>query len=197
MNWQRWCLQLEILLWRYGWLWAVLIALLLAGIALNAGWLAHQTSVLSLQSSRLAALKQAQEQSSRTPPPDLAITDDARAAQQLMKVAYAPTEVSTTLQLIQQIARAKGIALTQSEFQTGNEGHGGLRQVQVTLPVRCSYPQLRDFIDTVLRQLPGISLDQVVLKRDNVAQSQADVRLKLSIWVHPQKSGSSPKGATP
>jgi hypothetical protein len=189
--WQGWRLRAEIALWRYGWLWVALSALIIASLVFHSWWLPYRASVVSAQSSRLTALQNTLEQKRRAPKADLPMTDDAQAAQQLMKISYAPSEVSTTLLLIQQIAKAKGIVLSQSEFQTSNEGHGSLRQVQVTLPVRCTYLQLRDFTTTLLRQLPGVSLDQVVLKRDNVAQAQADIRLKLSIWVHPLKPTAS------
>lgn len=188
--WQGWRLRAEIALWRYGWLWVALSAFIIASLVLHTWWLPHQTSVVSAQLSRLTALQNTLGENRNAPKVDVPITDDAQASQQLMKVSYASSEVSTTLQLIQQIAKAKGIVLTQSEFQTSNEGHGGLRQVQVTLPLRCTYPQLRDFTTTLLRQLPGISLDQVVLKRDNIAQAQADIRLRLSIWVNPLKQAS-------
>jgi MarR-like DNA-binding transcriptional regulator SgrR of sgrS sRNA len=189
--WQGWRLRAEIALWRYGWLWAALIPLIIASLVLHYWWLPHRASLISAQSSRLTVLQNSLAQNRKAPKADVPITDDAKISQQLLKASYAPSEVSTTLKIIQQIAKAKGIVLAQSEFQTHNEGHGGLRQVQVTLPLRCTYPQLRDFTTTLLRQLPGISLDQVVLKRDNVALAQADIRLKLSIWVNPLKPALS------
>ena len=179
-------LRIEIGLWRYGWLWIVALTVLMLGILLHTAWLPQQAQNVQLLDERLVAVELEQQRRS-APPSSPKISDIDQATEQLARITYSSTEVSVALQMIQQIAKAKGIALAQSEFQTTTEGLGGFKQIQVTLPVRCSYPQLRDFTSTLLRQLPGISLDQIILKRDNIAQSQADVRLKLSIWVNPSK----------
>lgn len=180
-------LRIEIGLWRYGWLWIVALTVLMLGILLHTAWLPQQAQNVQLLDERLVAVELEQKQRRSAPPSSPKISDIDQATEQLARITYSSTEVSVALQMIQQIAKAKGIALAQSEFQTTTEGLGGFKQIQVTLPVRCSYPQLRDFTSTLLRQLPGISLDQIILKRDNIAQSQADVRLKLSIWVNPSK----------
>lgn len=181
-------LRTEIGLWRYGWLWAVALLALLLAIILHAWWLPQQNAHITLLGERLSALEYEQKQRRQAPKPTVTVNEDAQTVEQLARIAYSSTEVSTTLQLIQRIAKAKGIVLAQSEFQNNTENLGGFKQIQITLPVRCSYPQLRDFTSALLRQLPGISLDQISLKRDNIAQSQADVRLKLTIWVHPNKT---------
>lgn len=185
-------LHIEISLWRYGWIWLVTPFALLCAASLHFWWLPQQVQTAALLSQRLSSLEFEHKRRRQAPAPVQAISEDVQAVGQLKRVSYSPTEVSTALQLVQQIARAKGISLVQSEFQTTAEGFAGLKQVQVTLPLRCSYPQLRDFTNTVLRQLPGVSLDQIILKRDNIAQSHAEVRLKISIWVDPNKPTQVP-----
>jgi Tfp pilus assembly protein PilO len=100
-------------------------------------------------------------------------------------------ELSNIVRQITAIAKTQGLVLTQSEFQTSNEGHGGLRQVQITLPVRANYAQVRSFAEAALRQLPMVSVDQIGIKRETIAQASVEVRLKLSVWVDPRKGNSS------
>lgn len=188
--WQTLRLRTDIALWRYGWQWLALLAVLLGNAVVYLGWMRQQEQALVASKQALESLEREQTQRLKTPAPVVTVSDDVRVAEQLARITYAPADVSIAVQLIQQMARAKGIVLAQSEFQTSNEGHGGLRQIQITLPLRCSYPQLRDLSTSLMRQMPGISLDQIALKRENVAQSQADIRLKLSIWVDPSKAPS-------
>ena len=110
---------------------------------------------------------------------------------QLAQTSYAESQLSDLLRQIAQLAKAKGLLIAQSEFQSSNEGHGGLRQQQVTLPVRAGYPQLRQFVEELLLKFPGLSVDQLVLKRETVAQDRADVRLRLSLWIDPGKSSEA------
>ena len=106
---------------------------------------------------------------------------------QLLAVAYAEEQVSDILRRIAKTAQSNGVFLSQSDFQTSTDRHGGLTQLQVTLPVKASYLQMKGFVEQVLLQNPGVSLDELVLKRDSVAQNQVEVNAKLSLWILPVK----------
>lgn len=180
-------LQLEVALWRNGWVWLLIAAMAVAALT---GWLwwwpEQQRNLASLQMS----VEQARVDQSRhraAPPPSPGITGDDAVLADLQRIGYAETELTDVLRAISILAKAQGISLGQSAFQTSVEQHGGLRQVQITLPMTATYPQLRRFAETVLRQLPGVSVDQFGLKREAVAQGQAEARLKLSVWVDPYK----------
>jgi hypothetical protein len=182
--------QLQIYLWRYGWVWPVLGVLLASAVMLHMAWLPAQIAESTKAMKNLERLQTQYQAVSKTPSRQAPLTREDDILVQLSERSYAESDVSLLLQLIAQMAQAKGLALTQSEFQTIQEGHGGLRQLQVTLPVRASYIQIRQFVQEILRQLGGVSVDQISIKRDNVAQNQVEARLKLSIWIDLNKPTS-------
>ena len=180
-------LQLEVALWRAGWVWLV-IALMAATTVVGWTWWwpQQQRDLANLHAAvNQARIDQARRRAAPAPAPGLSGDDTVLA--ELQRIGYAETELSGILRAISALAKAEGIVLGQSAFQTSVEPHGGLRQVQITLPMAATYPQLRRFAESVLRQLPGVSVDQFGLKREAIAQGRADARLKLSVWLDPHK----------
>ena len=186
-------LHAEIALWRYGWVW-VMVLVSIGALAIGLWWLPHQNKALQTQEAMFVKLVADQDRLKNSPKIAAPASSEELSLAQLAQLTYTESELSDILRQIGQIAKAQGLVLTQSEFQTSNEGHGGLRQVQVSLPVRASYPQARQFIELILRKFPGVSLDQLVLKRETVALNQADIRLKFSVWINPQKIIQTNKG---
>jgi hypothetical protein len=182
----------QIYLWRQGWVVLLLLGLLVCAAFLHYGLKPEQQAQ---QIARKNALKIAQDNYQKlvnTPTILTQITPDLDNLKKLNDRMYAQKDVGNLLQLIVQIAKAKNITLVQSEIQTINEGYGGLQQLQVTFPVRTGYIEMRQFIQEVLRQLNGVSVDQISIKRENVAQGQLEARIKLSIWVNVNKQNSRP-----
>lgn len=183
--------QLEVALWRHGWIW--LLTGMMALIALPAGawwWQAHQQELKTARSTlEQAGVEQAKGRL-LSMPAQPSRGDDAILAQ-LGQSSYADTELSSVLRSLSQIAKAQGLMLAQSDFQTISDSHGGLRQVQLTLPLNATYLQLRRFVEEVLRQLDGVSVDHLGLKRETISQGQIEARLKLSVWIDPFKTVSS------
>ncbi len=185
-------LQLEVALWRAGWVWLVIAVMAATTVAGWVRWWPQQQRDLA---AKHAAVNQARiDQARRRAVPPLApsLSGDDAVLAELKGIGYAETELSSVLRAISALAKAEGIVLGQSAFQTSVEPHGGLRQVQITLPMAATYPQLRRFAEAVLRQLPGVSVDQFGLKREAIAQGQADTRLKLSVWLDPHKVAAPP-----
>ena len=186
-------LQCEVLLWRRGYCWALLLVALIVVFVGQFLVLPHQKSTELQAQQQLLALVQGQaekEMRGRLPVRPSAADE---VLDQLLAVAYAEEQVSDVLRRIAKTAQSNGVFLSQSDFQTITDGRGGLTQLQVTLPVRASYLQIRGFVEQVLQKNPGVSLDELILKRDSVAQNQVEVSAKLSLWILP---GKTPK-ATP
>ncbi len=183
----HWRLRLEILLWRHGAIWLGVLALLLATLVL---WLAVLPGVaqqLAQAQGELQAIQSGQAVRS--------VSSSERAGQQdvalvaeLDRVVLSEQEVSEVLRRLGRIAQSKGLTLSETDFQATGEGLGGLRRLQLTFPLRAAYPQVRQFVEAVLLEFPGVSVDQMLLKRDSVGQRQGEIRLRLSIWSNPAKS---------
>jgi hypothetical protein len=185
-------LQCEVLLWRHGYGWALLFVALVAVLLGQFVVLPHQkTMELHTQQQLRALLVEQAEKAQRDRGP-VQPSAQAQALDQLLAVAFAEDEVGEILRRIVKTAQTHGVYLSQSDFQTHADGHGGLHQLQLSLPVQASYVQTKGFVHDVLRQLPGVSLDELVLKRDSVAQNQAEVRAKLSLWNLPGTPPETP-----
>jgi Type II secretion system (T2SS), protein M subtype b len=184
--------RLDIAVWRYGWLWPGIVVLGLVLMALELGWQARQQASLQAQRQELTLRQQQYLLAEKTQRASASSADAPNDLESLDRYTVSQQEVGTVLRQIVALGAAHGVALTQSEFQTSHEGHGGLQQVQITLPVRASYAALRAFTEASLRQHPMLSMDQIHMKREAIAQGSVDVRLKLSIWVDPQKTVPSP-----
>ena len=190
--WAQPRLQLEVALWRAGWVWLVIAGAAATAVGGWAWWWPLQQRELATLHATVnqARLDEARRRAAPASAPSLS-RDDAVLAE-LQRIGYPETELSGVLRTVSALAKTEGIVLGQSAFQTSIEPHGGLRRVQITLPMAATYPQLRRFSESVLRQLPGVSVDQFGLKREAIALGQADARLKLSVWLDPHKMVAPP-----
>jgi hypothetical protein len=87
------------------------------------------------------------------------------------------------------LARGAGLDLRQGEYRLERPS-AGLAAYRVTLPVRGAYPQLRNFVNAVLREFPIASIDALRFERHAVVDSQLDAQLRLTVWF--QNSGDTP-----
>lgn len=174
-----WRTRLQILLWRHGWAWPV--ALLLVAVAGATHW----AVLLPLRASVAAAQAElAQEQSTATAKrvveEPLSEGQELAALQGVLRTAPEPAEL---VRRMAALAQAEQIILQQSDYQQQVHTTTRLVQVHVTQPVKASYPQLRRYIESVLRTIPNASLDQVAARRENVGQAQLEARLRWSFWI--------------
>lgn len=188
MNAGHWRLRLEILLWRHGVIWLGVLALLLAALLLWVAVLPGGAQQLAQAQAELLALQSGQAVRTVSPS-ERAGQQDLALVAELDRVVLSEPEVSEVLRRLGRIAQSKGLTLTETDFQATGEGLGGLRRLQLTLPLRAAYPQVREFVEAVLLEFPGVSVDQMLLKRESVGQRQGEIRLRLSIWTNPAKSG--------
>jgi hypothetical protein len=177
----------EVLLWRHGYGWVLLALVLLMTLIAQLFVLPHQLHSQMVASARLAQLRQTELSRDKGLHSLAQPSREAEILDQLVQVSFFEAGVSDSLRSIARIAQSNGVFLSQSEFQNSAEGHGGLSRLQVTLPLRASYPRLKRFVEQVLLEHPGISVDELVLKRESVAQNQVEIRVKLSLWIQPGK----------
>ncbi len=179
--------RLDIAVWRYGWVWPLITALILALLAVELGWKPRQLAALEAQKKELFLHQQQLLKAEKANRPSSLGSDALSDLESLDRYIISQQEVGAVISQVLALGALHGVVATQSEIQTSNEGHGGLRQVQITLPVRASYAGLRAFTEATLRQHPMVSVDQFSMKREAITQGTVEVRLKFSIWVDPQK----------
>lgn len=79
-------------------------------------------------------------------------------------------------------AKVANVQLLQGEYRM-DSGGGALAAYHVTLPVRGSYPQVRQFVGRVLKDMPTTSLDGLRFERKKAADAQLEAQVRLTIYL--------------
>lgn len=182
-----WRVQAQILLWRHGWAWPAALALVVTAGATH--WLVLQPARQALAATQ-AELGREQVAARAQPAPSPAPSEGEQLAALRTVLQNAP-EPAELVRRMSGLAQAEQIALPQGEYAQQFHATTQVQQVHVTQSVRASYPQLRRYIQAVLRTIPNASLDQVAARRDNVGQSQLEVRLRWSFWMQRAATGAA------
>lgn len=85
-------------------------------------------------------------------------------------------------------ARASSLQLLQGEYRMEPKP-GALTGYRVTLPVRGSYAQVRQFVGMVLKDMPTASVDAVRFERKKAGDTQVEAQLRLTIYLRPAAEG--------
>jgi hypothetical protein len=91
--------------------------------------------------------------------------------------------LQSELEAIYAHARASRLQLAQGEYRL--EKGVGLAAYRVTLPVRGSYAQVRQFVGHVLKDMPTASLDAVRFDRRKAGDAQLEAQVRLTIYLRP------------
>lgn len=81
------------------------------------------------------------------------------------------------------IARDSGLSLDQGEYKPTRDTVGQLTRLQMTLPVRGEYRQIRRFLTDTGAALPIVSLEQVQFERQKVGDPLIDARIRLVLYL--------------
>ena len=79
-------------------------------------------------------------------------------------------------------ANKAGLIANKVEYAT-QLASSPLMQYQIKLPVQGSYIQVRQFINHVLNTLPAVALNDISLKREDIATDLVDVRLQFTLYL--------------
>ena len=118
--------------------------------------------------------------------PAAASRDDRREAELARFYGLFPQtdRLDHEVERIHKLARRAGLELDQGEYRLERRPVG-LWAYRVNLPVRGTYPQLRDFMAAVLRDVPVASLESLRFERKRAADAQLDAQLRLTVHVRP------------
>ncbi|MBC3873730.1 type IV pilus inner membrane component PilO [Undibacterium flavidum] len=89
------------------------------------------------------------------------------------------------LQVIFDTANKAGITLSSAEYRPATETNDQFRRYQVTLPLKGSYLQIRQFCRDTLIALPFTSLDEISFKREVIGNSLLEARLRFTLYLTP------------
>jgi hypothetical protein len=107
--------------------------------------------------------------------------EDLRRFQALFPSA---SELTDEVERLHRLARRAGLDLAQGEYRLERRVNG-LWAYRVTLPVRGSYPQFRDFIGAVLKDMPIASIDALRFERKRAAETQLEAQVRVTLYARP------------
>ncbi len=99
--------------------------------------------------------------------------------------AFFPASATTPelLKRINSAAESKGIVLQSGEYRMQRSAGARLGRYEITLPLKGSYAQIRSFVAEVLAEVPAAVLEEVNLRRENIASARLDARVRFTVYV--------------
>lgn len=119
-------------------------------------------------------------------------------AQSLARVLGDPETTNAQIRALLDFAANSGVVVVQADYRRVADSQRAYSQLQIALPVKADYLALRKFIYSVLSEMPALSLDQLIVKRDQANGAQIDAQMVFSLWQRmPQvvSDGSAAGGA--
>lgn len=92
--------------------------------------------------------------------------------------SQANSKISTLLQA----ASASGLTTDKVDY-TQLTLASAIVQYHINLPAQGSYKQIRQFINQALNALPSLALDEVSLRREDVASETLDAQIQFTLYV--------------
>jgi len=128
---------------------------------------------------------------SRSPYQPVSATNSAEAELLRFQNLFPAVErLPDELENLYAVARNAKLELQQGEYRLESRGQG-LTAYRVTLPVRGTYSQIREFIGSVLEDLPIVSVDALRFERKKVGDAQIEAQVRLTIHFRPLAAGES------
>lgn len=92
------------------------------------------------------------------------------------------------LEKIFSLAQTRGIRLDQGQYRVIPGKAGNLVSLQMTLPVKGKYPQIRQFLADLMVDIPFLSLQQVQFKRQKVGNPMVEANIRLELYLLEHRS---------
>jgi Tfp pilus assembly protein PilO len=91
-------------------------------------------------------------------------------------------------------ADKQGLQLQQGEYRLVQETNAKLERYQVTLPLRGSYTQVRQFVGEVLNEMPVVSLDDLKFEKQRIGDSAVDAQIRITLFLLADEKGKAAGG---
>ncbi len=91
--------------------------------------------------------------------------------------------ITESLARLHAAARRQGVQLDKAEFKFVSEAREPLSRYTIVLPVKCDYRALRRFTRDAVRELPGLAMEEVSLRRVDAKSPLLDAQLRFVLFV--------------
>lgn len=127
----------------------------------------------------------------RTLAQPVAADDPASELRRFYGLFPAFSRLPDELERLYGLAGDANLELPQAEYRLEPRS-GGLVPYRVTLPVRGTYLQIREFVSAVLRSMPIASIDMLRFERKKVDETRLDAQLRLTIYLQANAEREEP-----
>ncbi|GAB2894538.1 hypothetical protein GCM10027046_24500 [Uliginosibacterium flavum] len=177
-------LDLEIAFWRHGW--RLPTALLALGLSLLV-WLFWVPVQVAGASRAADQLQRAQHENTNK----VSTGEVLEPPLQVFRNALLPQDGTTAqLRMVFQLAANAGVTVAQVDMRRQVDAAGAYSQLQIVLPVRGDYLNIKRFCSDLLQGMPALSIDQIVLKREQAGTGPVEAQISLSLWQEPVVGGT-------
>lgn len=168
--------------------WGSLLALVVAvlcGLALLG--LPRIEARLAGQQATLQAL-QTRASSPQAPPPALVSASEVHYTTFRETLAEA-SQVLPTIKTILDSAQAHQLRVTRAEYLRGRDANAQAETLQMTVPVRGRYQDVRRWIEEILATQPAVAVNEIGFKREDIGVTEVETKVRLTLWHLPATPG--------
>jgi len=110
-----------------------------------------------------------------------------RHYQAFQEVLAEESQVLASIQAVLDLVASHQLLSTRAEYQRGRDLQAQADTLQMIVPVRGRYADIRRWIEEILATQPFVAVDELGFKRDEIARNEVEARVRLSIWHHPAR----------
>jgi hypothetical protein len=92
------------------------------------------------------------------------------------------SEATALIGKILSIASAQHVEIAQADYRLLPATSESRGRLQVTLPIKDTYPRVQAFLADVMNQMPGVALDGVSFQRIRISDGNIDAQIRLTIF---------------
>lgn len=163
------------------------VALLLLAAAIYLYQVQPKTAQLAGLKQDSASLKLRIEQAAKSGIPE---TSDQEELNKFYAF-FSDTALSDWLKKLYTAAADQKLVLEQGEYRITPSKNGKLVRYQITLPVKGSYLQIRQFIAQALTDVPVAALEDMTFKREAIGATAVETRIKLTLFLGANSVGKN------
>lgn len=130
--------------------------------------------------------RQVDARSSELASPDAVMPNADSPAMQLVSFHKAMPDRATLpdcLEKIFAVADRLGINLDEGDYKLIENSADKMVRMQITLPMKATYPQIRNFIAQLRLAIPAVALAHIQLQRQKVADSNVEAQIRLVLFM--------------
>jgi len=93
------------------------------------------------------------------------------------------TAIDPVIAGIHAAAQKNGVRLEQGEYRLQAEQGTRLSRYRIVFPAKGGYPQLRGWLDEAIAARPGLEVEELTLRREDIGNETLEARVSLGLLV--------------